>query len=75
MEILVQSNKSPFQQKFRNKLYYFNRKSQFRSVMYKMIQLDFRSRTKNLTPTPSVVRNPTPQPWWQIILSSKTMLG
>jgi len=25
-----------------------------------MIQLDIRSRTKNPTPTPSVVRNPTP---------------
>jgi len=38
-----------------------------------MIQLDFRSRTKNPTPTPMVVTNPTPpknlrllttpQPW------------
>jgi len=27
-----------------------------------MIQLDIRSRTKNLTPTPGVVRNPTLQP-------------
>jgi len=28
-----------------------------------MIELDIRNRTKNATPTPSVVRNPTPQPW------------
>jgi len=48
-----------FQQKFQKKLYYFNRNSQFRTVM-QMIQLDIRSRTKN--PTPSVVRNPTPTP-------------
>ena len=27
-----------------------------------MIQLDIRSPTKTLTPTPSVVRNPTPTP-------------
>jgi len=27
----------------------------------KVIQLDFRSGTKNPTPTPGVVRNPTPQ--------------
>jgi len=25
-----------------------------------MIQLDFRSQTENLNPTPSVARNPTP---------------
>jgi len=35
MEIVVQSKKSLFQQKFQKKLYHFNRNSQFRSVMKK----------------------------------------
>jgi len=34
-----------FQQKFQNKFHHSNRNSQLRSVMQKMIQLDFRSRT------------------------------
>jgi len=33
MEIVVRSRKSLFQQTFQKKLYHFNRKSQFRSVM------------------------------------------
>jgi len=49
-----------FNKKFQKKLYHFNRNSQLRSVMYKMIQLDIRSRTKNPTPTRGVVGNPTP---------------
>jgi len=62
MDIVVPSNKSLFQQTFQKKLRHFNRNSQFRSVMRNMIQFDFRSRswTKNSTPTPSVVKNPTP---------------
>ena len=60
MEIVVHSKKSLFQQKVQKKLYHFSRNSQFRSVMWKMMQLDIRSRTKNPTLTPSVVRNPTP---------------
>jgi len=35
------------------KLYHFNRNFQFKSVIYKMIQLDIRSRTKNPTVTPT----------------------
>ena len=46
MEIVVHSKKSLIQQKFQKKLYHFNRNSQFRSVMWKMIQLGIRSRTK-----------------------------
>jgi len=42
----VHSKKSLIQQKFHKKLYHFNRNSQFRSVMKKMIQLGIRSRTK-----------------------------
>jgi len=60
MEIVVHSKKPRFQQKFQKTLYHFNRNSQFKSVILKMIQLDIRSRTKN--PTPSVVKNPTPTP-------------
>jgi len=37
MEIVVHSKKSVFQQKFQKKLYSFNRNSQLRSVMEKMI--------------------------------------
>jgi len=64
MVIVVNSKKSLFQQKLKKKLYHFNRNSQSRSVMQKMIQLDIRSqsRTKNPTPTSSAVRNPTPTP-------------
>jgi len=46
MEIVVQSKKSLFQQKFQKKLYHFHRNFQFRSVMLKIIQLDIRSRTQ-----------------------------
>jgi len=35
-----------FQQKFQKILYYVNRNSQFRSMMYKMIQLDIRRRSR-----------------------------
>ena len=59
MEIVVHSEKFLFEQKFRKKLYHFNRNSHFWSVMLKMIQLDIRGQTKNLTPTTSVVRNST----------------
>jgi len=62
VEIVVHSKTSPIQQKFQKQLYHFNRNSQFRSVMQKMIQLGIRSRTKNPTPTPSVATNPTPIP-------------
>ena len=78
MQIVVHSKKYLFQQKFQRKLYYFNRNSQFRSVILKKIQLDIRSRTKDPTPTPNVVMNrippknlrilrtpaPTPPPWF-----------
>jgi len=46
MEIVVYSKKSLLQQKFQKKLYHFNRNSQFRSVIQKMIQLDILNRTK-----------------------------
>jgi len=45
MEIVVHSRKSQFQQKFQNKLYYFNSNRQFKGVMQKMIQLDIQSRS------------------------------
>jgi len=35
MEIVVHSKKSLFQQKFQKKLYHFNKKSQFKSVVKK----------------------------------------
>jgi len=44
MEVVVHSKKSLIQQKFQKKLYYFNKNSQFRSVMQKMIQVGIRSR-------------------------------
>jgi len=64
MEIVVHRKKSLIQQKFQKKFYYFIKNSQFRSVMWKMIQWDTRSRSwqKNPTPTPCVVRNLTPIP-------------
>jgi len=57
MEIVVHSKKS-VSTKASKKLYLCNRNSQLSSAMQRMIQLDFRSRTKNSTP--SVVRTPTP---------------
>jgi len=45
MEIAVHSMNS-VSIKVSKKLYHFNRNSQLRNVMYKMIQLDFLSRTK-----------------------------
>jgi len=61
-EIVVHSKKFMFQQKFQKKLWNFNRNSQFKSMVWKIIQLDIRSRTKNPTPIPGVVSNPTPTP-------------
>jgi len=55
MEIVVPSKNSLFQQKFHKKLYHFNRNSQLTSVMQKMIQLDFRSRTKKFHSDPLVL--------------------
>ena len=46
MEIVMHKQKSLFQQKFHNKLYHFNRNSQFKSVISKMIQLGIRSRSR-----------------------------
>ena len=46
MEIVAHGKKSLFQQKFQKNLYRFNRNSEFRNVMQKMIQMDIRSRTK-----------------------------
>jgi len=62
MEIVAHNRDSLLQRKFKKNLHHFNRSSQLRSVMEKMIELDFRSRsrTKKTTPTSSVVRNPTP---------------
>ena len=61
---MVHSKKSLFQHKFQKKLYYFNRNSQFKSVILKMIQLDTGVGVvrKNPTLIPSVARNPTPTP-------------
>jgi len=62
MEIVVHNRNSLLQRKFQKNLLHFNRSSQLRSVMHKMIEMDFRcrSRTKKTTPNSSVVRNPTP---------------
>ena len=51
-----------FQWKFQKKLYHFNANSQLGVWCKKLIRLEFRSRTKNPTSTPSVVRNLTPTP-------------
>ena len=45
MEIMVHSKKALFQQKFQKKLYHFNRNSQCKSVISKMIHLDIPSRS------------------------------
>jgi len=46
MEIVVHSKKSLLQQKFKKKLFHFNRNSQFKGVILKMIQLDIWSRSR-----------------------------
>jgi len=47
--------------KFQKKLYHFNRNSQLRSVMWKMIQLDIQSRTKKSdSDSHSTHKPPTP---------------
>jgi len=52
MDIAVHSKKSLFQQKFKKKLYHFNSNSQSNWISG--------VRRKNLTPTASVAKNPTP---------------
>ena len=62
MKIVVHSKKSLTQQKFQKKLYHFNRNSNL-EVWYKKWSSwasGIGVGQKNPTPTPSVVRNPTP---------------
>jgi len=46
LAVKINGNRGSQQQKFQKKLYHFNRNSQFKSAILKMIQLDIRSRTK-----------------------------
>ena len=52
MEIVVQSKKSLFQQKFQMKLYHFNRNSQFKSVITNFIKTAGSLLIPNLTREP-----------------------
>jgi len=53
-----------FQQKLQKKLYHFHWNSPLRSVMQNMIQMDFRSQTKNpiIKLSPMIVRISTSTP-------------
>jgi len=68
MESVVHSKKSLFQQKFQKKLSHFNRSSQFRSVMQKIIQLNIRSPSWTKKSDSDSTKNlrllTTPQPWF-----------
>jgi len=61
MEIVVHSKNYLFQWEFQKKLHHFNRYEL--SAMSKIIQLEFRSQTKNLTRIPSVESNSTQKLW------------
>jgi len=71
MEIVVHSKKSVSTKVSKEIVPYFNRNSQFKSLMYKMIQLDIRSRSRTKKSDSDSTQNlsllttpaPTPQPW------------